>query len=151
MKRFITPIVVWKIFYYRCQSCGLTIPILLQKGVESWEDDHIPSPFSINCPHKCIEIFPMQHVYSNIDNITIPYREPEIGEYVFLYDKEVGAAKPVTILDNKNWIVREFGVRGRELDLKTMECDEKALKARKDMEKQSRENYRMPNKKGADK
>lgn len=36
---------------YRCESCGKSWPMYLEKGIEEFGENHKPSPFTIGCPH----------------------------------------------------------------------------------------------------
>lgn len=36
---------------YRCENCGKSWPMYLEKGIEEFGEDHKPSPFTIGCPY----------------------------------------------------------------------------------------------------
>ena len=36
---------------YRCEQCGKSWPMYLEKGVEEFGANHKPSPFTITCPY----------------------------------------------------------------------------------------------------
>ena len=36
---------------YRCEQCGRSWAMFLEKGIEEFGENHKPSPFTIECPY----------------------------------------------------------------------------------------------------
>jgi hypothetical protein len=137
MLRYRIPVVVWKVFHYRCEVCGKIIQMYLQEGVEGPNrEECIPSPFSISCPNGCNGLGPMIHIAWHMDIDVIPPRLIKEGEYVFLYDHEAGCGRPAIMKDTKNWIAETFYPRNNKtLRLSLDMCDMDKLEFRLNEEK----------------
>lgn len=119
---------------YRCEQCGNSWPMYLEKGIEEFGENHKPSPFMIVCPF-CEEwamdvsgiqkvpgggYVPLPDGYSYFANVegkdygvpTFPTKDLEAG-------KAAGKAVEIIIADEIDGLVRK--VREREMTL-AMAC-----------------------------
>ena len=47
----LTPPLIHGRMIYRCENCGKSWPMYLEKGIEEFGENHKPSPFTIGCPY----------------------------------------------------------------------------------------------------